>query len=50
VSGKGFGQRFDIEPYLEVTTRAGRKYARPPKGDEIVGVCGAEEDDVVVAA
>jgi len=50
VSGRGFGQRFALEPYQEVTTRAGRKFARPPKGDEIVGVVGAAEDDVVISA
>ena len=50
VSARGFGQRFAMEPYLEVTTRAGRKYARPPKGDEIVDVVGVEDNDIVVAA
>ncbi len=50
ISARGFGQRFAITPYLEVTTRAGRKYARPPKGDEIIGVTGVAPNDIVVAA
>jgi DNA gyrase subunit A len=50
VSARGFGQRFAIAPYLEATTRAGRKFARPPEGDEIVGVSPVTEKDVVVAA
>ncbi|HUH05816.1 MAG TPA: DNA gyrase C-terminal beta-propeller domain-containing protein, partial [Kofleriaceae bacterium] len=50
VSGRGFGQRFAIDPYLEATTRAGRKFARPPKGDVIIDVVSASEEDVVVVA
>jgi DNA gyrase subunit A len=50
ISGRGFGQRFAIDNYLEPTTRAGRKFARPPKGDEVVGVVGAGDEDVVVVA
>jgi DNA gyrase subunit A len=50
VSARGFGQRFAIETYLQPTTRSGRKYAKPPKGDELVGVTGAADDSVVVVA
>jgi len=50
VSARGFGQRFAMAPYLEETTRAGRKYARPPEGDEIVGVAAVGDRDVVVTA
>jgi DNA gyrase subunit A len=50
VSARGFGQRFAIAPYLEATTRAGRKFARPPEGDEIVGVAPVTEKDIVVTA
>jgi DNA gyrase subunit A len=49
VSANGFGMRFDIEPFEEVTTRAGRRYARPKKGDEIIGVVPVDDDHVVVA-
>ncbi|ACY14680.1 DNA gyrase/topoisomerase IV subunit A [Haliangium ochraceum] len=50
VSSGGFGQRFASEPFTQPTTRAGRKFARPPKGDEIVDVVATEEDDIVVVA
>ncbi len=50
VSAKGFGQRFSSEPYQSATTRAGRKYARPAKEDELVGVVGVAPTDVVVVA
>ncbi|WP_428266634.1 DNA gyrase/topoisomerase IV subunit A [Haliangium sp.] len=50
VSARGFGQRFATEPFQQPTTRAGRKYARPPKGDEIVSVVGTSDDDMVVVA
>ena len=35
---RGFGLRFDLEPHREVSTRAGRRFAKPAEGDEIVGV------------
>ena len=50
VSRRGFGLRFAMEPFKEVTIRTGRRYARPAKGDELVGVVGCGERDVVVAA
>ena len=50
VSSQGFGQRFAIEPYLQPTTRSGRKFAKPPKDDEIVGIAGASDESVVVVA
>lgn len=42
VSKRGFGLRFALAPHTEVSTRAGRRYARPKAGDEIIGVrpCG----------
>lgn len=49
-SAKGYGQRFLLSPYLEPTTRAGRKYARPSKGDEIVAVSATSDKDILVAA
>jgi len=38
VSKKGFGLRFGLEAHTEVSTRAGRRYARPGEGDELIGV------------
>jgi DNA gyrase subunit A len=50
VSAHGFGQRFAVDPFTQPTTRSGRKFARPEEGDEIVGVSGTSEDQVVVVA
>jgi DNA gyrase subunit A len=47
VSKRGFGLRFGLEPHKEVSTRAGRRYARPPKGDEIIGVMPVAEKDLL---
>jgi DNA gyrase subunit A len=50
LSARGFGQRFAAEPFTQPTTRAGRKFARPEEGDEILGVVGTSDDQVVVVA
>jgi DNA gyrase subunit A len=50
VSARGFGLRFATSTQTELTTKAGRRYARPGDGDEIVGVTGTGEKDVVVVA
>ena len=33
-----------------MTTKAGRRYAKPGDGDEVIGVLGVRDTDVVVAA
>jgi len=38
VSKRGFGMRVTLEPHRELSTRAGRRFAKPAEGDEIVGV------------
>ena len=50
LSAHGFGQRFATEPFIQPTTRAGRRYAKIGKDDHIIGVVGTSESDVVVAA
>jgi DNA gyrase subunit A len=50
VSKDGYGLRFALAAQSEVTTKAGRRYARPGDGDEILDVIGVEDTDVVVAA
>jgi DNA gyrase subunit A len=50
ISQKGFGLRFALAPYREVTTRAGRQYARPGEGNEIVAVVPAAPTDTVLVA
>jgi len=50
VSARGFGLRFDLEPHKQVSTRSGRKYARPAGGDEIVAVIPVNPGDAVALA
>ncbi|MBT8493604.1 MAG: DNA topoisomerase IV subunit A [Deltaproteobacteria bacterium] len=50
VSARGFGLRFLTEGHSELTTRSGRRYARPAKNDEIVDVVPVHLTDVVVVA
>ena len=50
VSRKGYGLRFALAPHLELSTRAGRRYARPGDGDEIVQVAPADDKYVVCVA
>ena len=38
VTSDGYSLRFSFEPFLEASTRAGRRYARPADGAEVVGV------------
>ncbi len=49
VSARGFGLRFDLEPHRQVSTRSGRKYARPAGGDEMVAVLPVSGDKDAVA-
>jgi len=50
LSARGFGLRFAMQPFHEETTKAGRRYAKPAEGDEIIGVVPTGDKDVVVAA
>ncbi len=50
ISARGFGLRFSLEAHQEVSTRAGRRYARPSKGDEIIAVTAVNDKDVIVVA
>ena len=50
VSRHGYGLRFATAQHAEVTTKAGRRYARPKDGDEILGVIPCNDGDVVVCA
>jgi DNA gyrase subunit A len=45
VSKRGYGLRFAMAPHAEVSTRSGRRFARPGKDDEIIGVapCGPKD-------
>ncbi len=50
VTRRGFGLRFASAAHLDTTTKAGRRYARPQEGDEVLGVVGCNDDDIVVTA
>ena len=50
VTRRGFGLRFASAAHLEITTKAGRRYAKPQEGDEVIGVVACNDGDVVVVA
>ncbi len=50
VSSDGYSLRFGLEPYVEPSTRAGRRFARTAEGAEIVGVAPIRGDEIVIAA
>jgi DNA gyrase subunit A len=47
VTRHGLGMRFLLEPHAEVSTRAGRRYAKTGEGDEIIGVQPVGEKDLL---
>ncbi len=47
VSRKGFGLRFAVAAHAEISTRAGRRFARPVEGDELLGVTPTEDSDLL---
>jgi len=49
LSRGGYGLRFALQPHSEVSTRAGRRFARPAKDDELIGVVSVDEKDFVAA-
>jgi DNA gyrase subunit A len=46
----GYALRFSVEPFVEVSTRAGRRYARPAEGAEVVGVARVTGKETLIAA
>ncbi|OFW00542.1 MAG: DNA topoisomerase [Acidobacteria bacterium RIFCSPLOWO2_02_FULL_68_18] len=50
VTSDGYSLRFGFEPFVEPSTRAGRRYARPAAGAEVVGVARVTGEEVVIAA
>ena len=50
VSSDGYSLRFSLEPLVEPSTRAGRRFARPSKDAEIVGVARIIGDEILIAA
>ena len=50
VTSDGYSLRFSLEPFVEPSTRAGRRYARPSEGVEVVGVARVKGDETIIAA
>ncbi|MEO5823060.1 MAG: DNA topoisomerase IV subunit A [Vicinamibacteraceae bacterium] len=50
VTSDGYSLRFSFEPFLEPSTRAGRRYARTADGAEIVGVERTSGRETLIAA
>jgi len=50
VTRRGFGLRFALAQHTEVTTKSGRRYAKPQEGDEVIGVVPTSDTDLVVVA
>jgi DNA gyrase subunit A len=50
VSSDGYALRFGLEPFVEPSTRAGRRYARPASGFEVTGVARITGAEVVIVA
>jgi DNA gyrase subunit A len=50
VTSDGYSLRFSFEPFVEPSTRAGRRYARPSDGVEVVGVARVTGEEIIIAA
>ena len=51
VTSDGYSLRFGLEPFVEPSTRAGRRYARPSaEGAEVVGVARVTGGEMLIAA
>jgi DNA gyrase subunit A len=50
VTSDGYSLRFSLEGLVEPSTRAGRRYARPVQGAEVVGVARVSGEQIVIAA
>jgi DNA gyrase subunit A len=50
VSSDGYALRFNLDGFVEPSTRAGRRYARPSEGAEIVSVARLTGGEILIAA
>ena len=50
VTSDGYSLRFGLQPFVEASTRAGRRYARVGEGVEVVGVAKITGEEVIIAA
>src|SRR6185503_4686589 len=46
----GYALRFGLEPFVEPSTRSGRRFARPSEGSEVVAVSRLTGGEVLIAA
>jgi DNA gyrase subunit A len=50
VTSDGYSLRFGLDGLVEPSTRAGRRYARPAEGAQVVGVAAVTGREVMIAA
>jgi DNA gyrase subunit A len=50
VTSDGYALRFSLEPFVEPSTRSGRRYARAAQGAEIVSTAATTGEEVIIAA
>ena len=50
VTSDGYSLRFSLEPFVEPSTRAGRRFARTGEGAEVVGVSRLAGGEILIAA
>jgi DNA gyrase subunit A len=50
ITSDGYAMRFSLQPFVEVSTRSGRRYARTAEGAEVVSVGLTTGDETVIAA
>ena len=50
VTSDGYAMRFSLEPLVEPSTRAGRRFARTGEGAEVVGVSRLTGGEILIAA
>jgi DNA gyrase subunit A len=50
VTSDGYSMRFGLEPFVEPSTRTGRRFAKAADGAEFVGVAKVTGDEVLIAA
>jgi len=50
VTSDGYSLRFSLEPFVEPSTRAGRRFARTGEGAEVVGVAQLTGGEILIAA
>jgi DNA gyrase subunit A len=50
VSSDGYALRFSLEPFVEPSTRSGRRFGRVPEGHEFVGVATTTGEEILIAA